>query len=823
MKKIFLIALISSLGLAFSIKDNQVLKILVLNKLSEYTTKKYPEKIYIQTDKPYYTAGDDLWFNTYLVNGITHRRTAKSKVIYVELINDRDSIISERKLFTESLSIEGDFKLPTDLKEGKYLMRAYTNYMRNTAEDFFFKKEIQIFSLYSETENDKLSETKVNLELPEVDFYPEGGYLINGLSNKIAVKIKEAELTAHPISGRIEDNLGNKVADFNTLEFGLGSFSFTPEEGKEYSALIAFDDEDIVYPLPTPLSQGYTINTSIKENEVLININTNKKEGLKNTFIIGQQRGQAVFDYTQPKDTKSMLLKIPKDDLIEGVLDIVVFNESTNPVAERLVFIKKEEEITVSVKKTNSSSLGLRDKVNLEIEVKDKTGKLVPSTLSLSVTDGELISTNINAENIKTWLLLNSDLRGKIKSPNYFFEEGDNVKKNELLDLVMMTHGWRRFVWQDFLQQDILPKYKVEDGIYIVGNTVSTEYPYSNKISETKLTFRKNGFYQEAQETDEEGYFAYGPFRYNDTIVAFLQAGEGISSEDPNFKSTNIILRKPQEKPRVLRDLITAPFTKKQNLVEEAYIKKSRKLIVSNFEFDDDRELLEEVLLKGKLKSKEEIKNIERVKRARASSPSHRILMGDMGRQGGADFMWLLESIPGVRIWRNMKNIFDPEGWSILLYGKSPKIYLDNVELTLKEARGVTQANIDFIDVIKPGSASKDYGSSGNGIIAIYTKKGSRDVDALSHLSKGSINFKSAGFYSARKFYAPDYSSNLENANRKDIRTTLHWQPNIFTNGYDNANVSFYTSDEKGRFLVEVEGITDAGIPIRTTSILEVK
>ena len=139
MKRFLLVISILSC-LAFGLHNASGLKILILNKLKEYTTQNYPEKIYIQTDKPYYTAGENIWFNTYLVNGVNHIKSEKRKIIYVELINEKDSIISEGRLFADSISVKGDFKLPIDLKEGKYLLRAYTNYMRNELDDFFFKK-----------------------------------------------------------------------------------------------------------------------------------------------------------------------------------------------------------------------------------------------------------------------------------------------------------------------------------------------------------------------------------------------------------------------------------------------------------------------------------------------------------------------------------------------------------------------------------------------------------------------------------------------------------------------------------------------------------
>ena len=828
MKKILLL-IICLLCLAFSFSDNSGLKILILNRLHEYTSEKYPEKIYIQTDKPYYAAGEDIWFNAYLVNGVTHTKSAKSKVIFVELINEKDEVISERKLYTESVSVNGDFKLPPDLPEGTYLLRAYTNFMRNQPREYFFKKEIYIFDLNSEITDGngkKDSEIAENSMLPDIGFYPEGGYLIEGVNNKVAVKIKDAELSATPVVGIIEDTEGNKITDFKTLEFGLGSFYLKPEPGKEYRAVISNGDENILYSLPIPLSEGYVLNTSTTDKEVIINVSTNKKEGLKNVLIIGQQRGLPAFDYTQEEQVNTMLIKVPTSDLIEGVLDIVIFNESEKPVAERLVYIKKKEKISVTVKKTNGINTSIRDRVNMEIEIRDNNGKLVPGTFSMSITDAELIKPNNNAENIKTYLLLNSDLRGKIKSPNYFFTAGDTVKKNQQLDLIMLTHGWSRFIWQEFLQNSVKQEFKPEDGIYISGNTINAKSPFQNKFSETKLTFRKKGFYQETDNTNDIGRFSYGPFVFSDTIDVFLQAGSDLKSEKPNYSDTNIKLDPPPQRPGIIPDRIINPFNQNLEVANvESYRKKTRNNLYRDFEFDKDREQLEEVQIKGKVKTKEEIAEIKREKRTRSFSPSHRIVVDDMGQQGAGNFLELIENIPGIRVGR----LWDPDnpGTSqdllVTLRGLEPSYYVDNIEVDLPYAKSIHQADIDFIDIMNTGHSSAGYGLKAQGIIAIYTKQGSGNKRNVTDKKLGSINFKLEGFYAAREFYAPDYSLVDRNRSREDKRTTLYWKPNIISNGYKNAEVTFYTSDEKDRFQIKIEGITNTGIPFYATSILEVE
>lgn len=822
MKKILLLLFIPFLCIAFSFSEGSGLKILILNRLNEYTSEKYPEKIYIQTDRPYYTAGETIWFNTFLVNGVTHIKSEKSKIIYVELINEQNEIVSDLKLFTETLSVNGDFKLPVDLQEGTYLLRAFTNYMRNQPRDYFFKKEIPIFAINTEIPVAH-SDIEENSELPEIGFYPEGGYLVNGINTKVAVKIKDAELSANSVVGIIEDTDGNKVTDFKTFEFGLGTFFIKPESGKEYRAVITSSNENILYPLPIPLSEGYVMNTTITNKEVVINVATNKKEGLKNVLIIGQQRGLPAFDYTQQKQTNTISVKIPTVDLIEGVLDIVLFNESKNPVAERLIYIKKEEQISLSVKKTNGSSTGVRDRVNMEIEIKNKFGKLVPGTFSISVTDATLIKPKKNAENIKTYLLLNSDLRGKIKSPNYFFTAGDSIKKSQQLDLIMLTHGWSRFKWQDFLENSASQEFKPEDGIYISGNTINAKSPFQNKFSETKLTFRKKGFYQETDTTNNIGHFSYGPFVFHDTIDVFLQAGSGLSSENPNYADTNIKLDPPAQRPTIIPDRIANPFYQTIEIENvENYRKKARNNLYRDFKFDDEREVLDEVNVKGKVATKEEIAEIKREKRTRSFAPSHRIVVDELGQNGAGNFMDLIMNVPGIRVGSKY-GAETSQDYEVNLRGLKPTYYVDNVEVDLGIARSIHQADIDFIDILNIGPASAAYGLKAQGVIAIYTKQGSRNKVDITDKKLGSINFKSEGFYTAKEFYAPDYTLVDRNRNREDRRTTLFWKPNIVSNGYKNANVTFYTSDDKGLFQIEIEGITDKGIPFYTTAILVVE
>jgi TonB-dependent SusC/RagA subfamily outer membrane receptor len=102
------------------------------------------EKIYLHLDKPYYAIGDDIWFKVYTINAKTGQPSINSRQVYIELINEKDSITQQLLLPMQGGITWGDFKLGDNLTEGNYRIRAYTQWMRNAGTEFFFDKTIKI-------------------------------------------------------------------------------------------------------------------------------------------------------------------------------------------------------------------------------------------------------------------------------------------------------------------------------------------------------------------------------------------------------------------------------------------------------------------------------------------------------------------------------------------------------------------------------------------------------------------------------------------------------------------------------------------------------
>lgn len=814
---IFLFALLS-----FTISSNGF-RDLVLEKLAEYTSN-YPEKIYIQTDKPYYSIGEDVWFSAYLVNGIDHRRTNKSRVIHVELINDNDSIVSHKQLYTNDISATGDFKLDKAWKQGNYLLRAYTNFMRNKEQDYFFQKEIPVWNLAS---TDSLNETikldKINnssdkeylSELPVITFYPEGGYLINGIQSKIGIKVKDKNNRNINIEGTIKDSDDNVISAFRTFKFGLGLASLTPEPNKSYYASVLINNQESTYPLPKALPQGYHLNIVNNGKEIILKATSNKSIGLMNSFLVAHQRGKLIYEKLESSDTNTYTVQISTETLQDGITSFTLFDNNGKPVCERLVYVSNPaNQVEVNVRK-NISTPTTREQVALKIDLKDKEGNNLSGNLSMSITDLDVIEQNSKQENIKTHLLLNSDLRGKIENPGYFFEKENDPKRRFLLDVVMLTHGWRRFTWNELLYNRYKKgNYNTENGIYISGHTSKLKQKGNNISAATRLTFY-GSLTQIEKQSDKNGTFKFGPFVFNDTLPTILEARVNtFKNKEKNNRDVSIFLQNEfYSYPKVNRESAISSGFNNQDRISN-FINQSQAISKIDSEYMESARLLDEVIVTAHKKSEKDKRNELLNERADYGFPTRRLDLNDFEDAASLTLSDLLNQLPGVSVFNDSISIRN---------GGVPTIYLDGMRVEMSDIMQITGGEIEFIDILI-GADAAFYSNSGNGVVAIHSKDGSNILSKNVKRKPGIIDFTSIGFYSAREFYSPDHSNDFEEVLKQDLRTTLHWEPKITLNDSINkAEVKFFTSDTRSRYVIKIEGITNTGIPVHHESTFDVE
>jgi len=787
---------------------------LLEKKLIDYETKSYPEKVFLHTDKNTYLAGEDIWFSAYLVNGITHKSSNKSLVLHVEFLSPKGNTIAQKKLMITDVQAAGDFKLDKEAKAGIYTIRAYTNYMRNFETTSFFTKKINVIpqTIESKKENTNtiVAATPKNnynlnkIDKPILEFYPEGGYLVDRLKSKVAVKLIGKGLdTLQPIL-TILDNTGSKITTFKTYTFGLGFFNLLPDAKKNYTAQLTIADASYSYKLPQVLTRGYTLAVRKKNEELYINAATNHLKGLFGCTVLVHQRGRLVFHTNLKITEKKGLLKIPLSNFSDGVVTVTLFNPERKPVCERLYFVNHINKNITTTMVTKKNYFTKRKKVNVNLYILDSLKKTVDANVSVTVKKINPVDTENTQHTIKTWLLLSSDIKGIIEKPNYFFEKPNDKRREYLLDLLMTTQGWRGFTWQKLLYTNYPnTTYAIEKGITISGKTTDMKTPYANRAAATRISFKGKTVLQEpVKRSNNNGEFSYGPYVFFDTINVFLEARvTNFKSKDKASRNLLIVPKKEIKAPKIVSDI-----TVSNQIDYKKYVQQYKNYLNSlDVNFSKPENVLDEITIKTKLKTQEEKREEEMKERTSYGNAFFRFDVLQNGRSGAVTLLDLFVNSQEVNVNLSEETIrVRNEGTPLILIDESP-IFME--DLTFIDAE-----DISFYDVLIGPQAARF--SSNQPVVSIYTKNGNGFSGGKR--SPGIIDFELVGFYSAREFYNTNYDDSLENQLKPDLRTTLYWNPKIKTTATP-TEFSFFTSDVTTNYKIEVQGITKDGTPIYHT------
>jgi TonB-dependent SusC/RagA subfamily outer membrane receptor len=196
----FVIASIIVLGF---VRDDEPLK-KIIQQIEKYRLQYPQEKIHLHMDKPYYAIGDNIWFKAYVVTAEKNELSDLSKILYVELINDKDSVKQSLALPLEMGLAWGDFSLTDSLKEGNYRIRAYTNWMRNFGEEYFFDKTFTV------------GNSIANTVITQVDYT----YSKDVKGQKVMASLNYADMAGKPLINK--EVTYQVVLDFRTILKGNG-------------------------------------------------------------------------------------------------------------------------------------------------------------------------------------------------------------------------------------------------------------------------------------------------------------------------------------------------------------------------------------------------------------------------------------------------------------------------------------------------------------------------------------------------------------------------------------------------------------------------
>ena len=780
-------------------------------RLGEYMSEKPQEKLFIHLDKPFYANTDDIWFKVYLVDAINHL-PRKDALAYVELLDNDGELVASRNIQILDGGGFGDFDLEElELPKGDYVVRGYTNYMRNFDDDFFFHQKLKI------TDSGEKATTLTAGSAPELSlqFFPEGGELVAGEVNYVAAKATNSFGESVDMPVTIVDGQGDAIKQFETGVFGMGKFPIIPQAGQSLFAKTTYQGKDYQFPLPAPLSEGYLLSVRNNGPNIVVIAKHSEPNEINNAYMVVHQRGK-FLGVIKADGEPFMQSAFKSAELPSGVITFTLFNEDDVPVRERVAFVDNQ---TITEKRfaieADKETYRNREKVVLYLEELIADSKLA-GTASVSITNTELVPEDARKTNLMSHLLLSSDIKGEIENPAYYFDR-DNKDRVPHLDLLMMTQGWRRFTWEEVLkeEQDSFD-YLVEKGFDIEGRITKFENRNKPVKSEVRLSFVEDLTYEHRMVTDENGYFFFKDVQVGDTVNMVIQARKADQKRKRNGEYAIELLRKEKETLPLVDYMTNAiaitPMMAYQEAVSEI------ESIDEAFRLDENVMMLGEVSVRRK-------RDYSSGPFAKAEwlygKPSRRVMADSVkGLIPTGRFFDLLRNTAGVRV----RGVFPSatvtmRGNNSINSPAAPLFMLDGVWTDLFTLSLLFITEIHHIDIIR-GPDAAVFGSVGtNGVIAVYTKRGSGVPEGGPRT--GIVNIPFAGFTVAREFYTPDYSIADSKHRKPDYRSTLYWNPTIDLSR-DNA-IEFYTSDEDGTYEIHLEGITSDGKVINESRLLEVK
>jgi TonB-dependent SusC/RagA subfamily outer membrane receptor len=779
----FIITLMVTAG--FGDEDNDFRRIhIALEKFSIV----YPQqKVYLHLDKTSYKAGEMIWVKAYLLNGLNHLPDTLSTNLYVELISPFETRVEIKRFQMFNGFGIGDFILSDTLPEGLYQIRAFTNWMQNFDEAFYFNRNFAVTNpAYSKLISPKQARANqkeiVNREkmADEIDlqFMPEGGVLVNDLLSTVAFKAINQLGKGVNIKGSIVDENGTEITPFETFFKGMGRFLLTPKKGKKYFAVVKTGNIDLRVSLPQSMETGLNMHVENSAKVLKVKLQANKPPTNDRTanevLLVGQIGGKIYFHERVLLENNSAEISVDKGFFPSGILQLTAFSGRGMPLAERLLYNNRFDNMKITMTAMDTS-VAEGTKLLLAFSVTDHSNNPLPANMSLSVTREKSSLPDINNDNIVSSLLLSSDLKGFIEDPYEYFVDNSPFHQ-QALDNLMLTNGWRRFDWAKILAGEYPEiKYHEERGIAIYGQITHDFFNIPLKNCKVQLSILSSYNDVFTQNSDDRGYFLFENMEYYDTVKVKIEAWRQTGRR-------NLLIVLPAEKINEIRK-----FQGEYSLVTQS--KRDNKAY--RIERAEETNAALEKEQKDKEKNNNELHGIY-------SEPDF-VLHSSEFPKGSRDIVEVMKGrIPGVNIYGNQIIIRGP---NTLMGSNQPLFLIDGVPTRDIDAiRSIPVGEIDRVEVLK-GPSAAIYGMRGaNGVIAIYTKRGQ-------FMKRGVVEFEMLGYSTPRNFYQPKYLPE----NEPESNYTVYWQPMILTDSTGTARVLLDKPSVKGDYRFTVEGVSYLG------------
>ena len=868
------------------------------------------EKLYLITDKPHYSAGDNIYFSAYLLNPVLFTPSVESSFLYVELISADGRLITRLKVLGEQGRFANTMPLSTKLDAGRYTLRAYTKWMSNFDKEYLFSKELVIGNYIDDsiqtqitytTNKDESVTAKIHftddigqnivdnyveytlnlrgkskvfatktddngyisfrfrpsnyvgdclrlkitansrvlertLQLPSfsdnfsVQFMPEGGNLIAGFAQVVAFKAIGTDGKSVEIEGYISDKSENRICDIKSQNKGMGSFILSAQAGEQYTATItSARGITSTFQLPTALVSGCAMQVKqIAGNTLLMKVSSTPDIPASRLAAVIQSRGMVeavIEDVTR-------LIRIPLSEIMSGIAHIaIVDKESKQIVAERLIFVENHNFATANIQ-ADKQSFSPREKISLDFDIRNSTGTPVVGDFVVSVTDSKAAPLDSTAENIFSYLLLSSDLRGRIEEPAQYFDS-NNPSRKEHLDLVMLTNGWRRYDLNKILKgEGPSLRYKVEDTQRITGKVTGMIGKVKNP---SVMIFQKGEKIHGIFPLNESNRFEITGIDAPDTAYYYIQAlnknGSSnrvrIQVDPPTYPTTNIPLPRPyykQAKPAISEDLLMGAKEKYYDDGGMRVVDLDAIVVTAKYEQQHSYSTVVDSFnsLSGDLTRYASVFDaLQRFRQLYVDGSTVRV------RPFGGRMVQDVSALPGsmnVEVAPGEFEVVSDPNSSISIESNSeeeriPAVLINDTPSSIEMLDMYPMSEVTKIAYVSADEAMGLSGDTRYGVIIMEVK------DINNTLSTGNESLAKVlitGYCQPAEFYAPKYDV-PQTERKKDLRTTIAWEPSLRSDASGKASMSFWSADRHNDYNVVLEGITAEGELCRATYQLKAK
>ena len=792
----------------------------------------YPqEKLHVSTDKDSYIAGDTIWLRAHCADAATHRPVAASRYVYVELRDDRGSLVRRIKLLSRDSVYSG--YLPTQSLErfGDYSLTAYTLYMRNQGPDYFFKKPLTIWP-YQESRRTQRNTSVRKVSDFDVSFFPEGGYLIDGYDCCVAFKALGDDGGSVEITGVVKNDRDEVVDTLRTLHGGMGCLRFTAHTSERYYAectMAGGKTERFDLPASNNLACVLRVLQTERDFTVMVQSGRPLPKGLR---LLVHCRGNLCYFREWNDDLPSLIFK--RDKLPGGVLQILLLDKAGNALSERLVFNRGEELATTDMQVRGT--LKQRTKVTLAVTATDPDGGPAAGDFSIAVTDRAAVP-SATSGSIYSTLLLTSELRGTIETPDWYFE-GRDAARVAALDALLLTQGWRRYDVPAAVRGEYAtPAYPLEVGQEIAGRiNKGGLWNRRKKLDRYEMRMIVPRWHYSLQAPiDKEGRFALNGFDFPDSTLYVLRpaAAKGLLPE-ATVKVARDSFPEVGTLPRVPETDAASP-----------YLAQARHYIEQRGQTDMRNVLIDTVVVTHRIR--QEMKSPEQ----RLASNSW--TAEQIKESGAGTILECLARMPGIKVsdysisYRGTGALFVVDGQleePVDMQASASGFPLTGMVRSSRNVSrgaasglggiarpdglgGFTQFTlaqqvmclsyplemVSRIDLIDSHDSALYIPWAKGAVVSITLKKGKEWEDAVALMPSVDVAIASPlGYQTPAEFYAPAYAT--EKARRSmapDYRTTLYWNPSVEFDETGRATVEFYTSDAPADYDITIEGITQTG------------